>query len=148
MIGEKIEREVVKTILNDLEIKLVSQNEKGLFLEVPLYRSDVQREVDVIEEILRIYGFNNITFSEKLNSSIQYSKDVNPEAIRNVISDLLSSNGYCEIMNNSLSKGDYNTLIKELNPEENITLLNPLSHDLNTLDNLYFFLFRECFFQY
>ena len=133
LIGEKIEREVVKTILNDLEIKVVSQNEKGLSLEVPLYRSDVQREVDVIEEILRIYGFNNITISEKLNTSIQHSEDVNPEAIRNVISDLLSSNGYSEIMNNSLYRGDYNTLIKELNPEENITLLNPLSHDLNTL---------------
>ena len=78
LIGEKIEREVVKTILNDLEIKVVSQNEKGLSLEVPLYRSDVQREVDVIEEILRIYGFNNISISEKLNTSIQYSEDVNP----------------------------------------------------------------------
>ena len=75
----------------------------------------------------------NITISEKLNTSIQYSEDVNPESIRNVISDLLSSNGYSEIMNNSLTKGDYNTLIKELNPDENITLLNPLSHDLNTL---------------
>ena len=61
-----------------MEIKVVSQNEKGLSLKVPLYRSDVQREVDVIEEILRIYGFNNITISEKLNTSIQYSEDVNP----------------------------------------------------------------------
>ena len=133
MIGEKIERELVKTILHDLEIKVVSQSEKGLSLEVPLYRSDVQREVDVIEEILRIYGFNTITIPEKLNTSIQYSDDINPEDIRNLISDLLSSNGYSEIMNNSLIKGDYNTLIKELNSEENITLLNPLSHDLNIL---------------
>ena len=133
LIGEKIEREVVKSILNDLEIKVVSQSEKGLSLEVPLYRADVQREIDVIEEILRIYGFNTVSISEKLNTSIQYSEDINPASIRNVISDLLSSNGYSEIMNNSLTKGDYNTLIKEINPEENITLLNPLSHDLNIL---------------
>ena len=133
LIGEKIEREVVKSILNDLEIKVVSQSEKGLSLEVPLYRADVQREIDVIEEILRIYGFNTVSISEKLNTSIQYSEDINPASIRNVISDLLSSNGYSEIMNNSLTKGDYNTLIKELNPEKNITLLNPLSHDLNIL---------------
>ena len=71
----------MKAILNDLEIKVVSQNEKGLSLEVPLYRSDVQREIDVIEEILRIYGFNNITISEKLNTSIQYSEDVNPDLL-------------------------------------------------------------------
>ena len=133
LIGEKIEREVVKSILNDLEIKVVSQSEKGLSLEVPLYRADVQREIDVIEEILRIYGFNTVSISEKLNTSIQYSEDINPASIRNVISDLLSSNGYSEIMNNSLTKGDYNTLIKELNPEKNITLLNPLSYDLNIL---------------
>ena len=133
LIGEKIEREVVKSILIDLEIKVVSQSEKGLSLEVPLYRADVQREIDVIEEILRIYGFNTVSMSEKLNTSIQYSEDINPASIRNVISDLLSSNGYSEIMNNSLTKGDYNTLIKELNPEKNITLLNPLSHDLNIL---------------
>ena len=133
LIGEKIEREVVKNILQDLEIKIVSQSEKGLSLEVPLYRADVQREVDVIEEILRIYGFNTVSISDKLNTSIQYSEDVNPEAVRNIISDLLSSNGYSEIMNNSLTKGEYTTLIDELHPEENITLLNPLSQDLNVM---------------
>ena len=133
LIGEKIEREVVKTILQDLEIKIVSQSEKGLSLEVPLFRSDVQREVDVIEEILRIYGFNTVSIPEELNTPIQYSDDVYPEGVRNIISDLLSSNGYSEIMNNSLTKGDYTYLIKELKPEENIILLNPLSQDLNVM---------------
>jgi len=133
LIGERIEREVVKSILQDLEIKIVSQSENGLSLDVPLYRADVQREVDVIEEILRIYGFNTVSIPKKLNTSIQCSEGVNLEGVRNIISDLLSSNGYSEIMNNSLTKGDYTNLIKELNSEENITLLNPLSQDLNVM---------------
>ena len=82
LIGERIEREVVKSILQDLEIKIVSQSENGLSLEVPLFRADVQREVDVIEEILRIYGFNTVSIPEKLNTSIQCSEDVNLEELK------------------------------------------------------------------
>ena len=80
---------MVKSILKDLEIKIVSETEFGLSLEVPCYRTDVTREVDIIEEILRIYGFNNIPISDKLNTSIQHSKDINHENIRNIVSDLL-----------------------------------------------------------
>lgn len=133
LIGLKINRDMVKSILKDLEIKIVSETEFGLSLEVPCYRTDVTREVDIIEEILRIYGFNNIPISDKLNTSIQYSSDINNENIRNIVSDLLSNNGYSEIMNNSLTQLDYSSLIKDLSFSENVTLINPLSQELNTL---------------
>ena len=133
LIGEKVEREAVKSILTDLEIEVVSETENGLSLRVPPFRADVQREVDVIEEILRIYGFNTISIPTKLNTSISYSKDVHPETIRNIVSDLLSSNGFSEIMNNSLTKESYTPLISELEVEQNVQLLNPLSQDLNVM---------------
>jgi len=133
LIGEKIEREVVKSILTDLEIEVVSENQTGLSLKVPPFRADVQREVDVIEEVLRIYGFNTVKIPSKLNTSISHSDEVNPEQIRNITSDLLSSNGFSEIMNNSLTKESYIHLISELNEEENVKILNPLSQDLNVM---------------
>ena len=133
MIGEKIEREAVKSILTDLEIEVVSETQTGLSLKVPPFRADVQREVDVIEEVLRIYGFNTVKIPSKLNTSISHSDEVNPEQIRNITSDLLSSNGFSEIMNNSLTKESYIHLISELNEEENVKILNPLSQDLNVM---------------
>ena len=133
LIGEKIEREAVKSILTDLEIEIVSETQNGLSLKVPPFRSDVQREVDVIEEVLRIYGFNTVKIPSKLNTSISHSDEVNPEQIRNITSDLLSSNGFSEIMNNSLTKESYIHLISELNEEENVKILNPLSQDLNVM---------------
>ena len=133
LIGERIDRQVVKNILIDLEIKISKENHDGLSLLIPPFRADVQREVDVIEEILRIYGFNTIAIPSKLNTTISHSKTVNPEQIRNVISDLLSSTGFNEAMNNSLTKEEYTELIPELSKKENITLLNPLSQDLNVM---------------
>ena len=133
LIGEKIEREAVKSILTDLEIEVVSETQTGLSLKVPPFRADVQREVDVIEEVLRIYGFNTVKIPSKLNTSISHSDEVNPEQIRNITSDLLSSNGFSEIMNNSLTKESYIHLISELNQEENVKILNPLSQDLNVM---------------
>ena len=133
LIGLKINRDSVKSILKDLEIKIVSETKFGLSLEVPCYRTDVTREVDIIEEILRIYGFNNIPISDKLNTSIQYFSDINHENIRNIVSDLLSNNGFSEIMNNSLTQLDYTSLIDDLNYSENVTLINPLSQELNTM---------------
>lgn len=133
LIGEKIERESVKSILKDLEIELVKETDNGLSLRVPPFRVDVQREVDVIEEILRIYGFNTVKIPTKLNTSISHSEEVNSEKVRNIISDLLSSNGYSEIMNNSLTKESYTRLIFELDESHNVTILNPLSQDLNVM---------------
>jgi len=133
LIGEVIDRGVVKSILKDLEIEITDATDDGLSLLVPPFRADVQREVDVIEEILRIYGFNTVAISSKLNTTISYSDGVNPEEIRNTISDLLSSDGFNEAMNNSLTKGKYTTLISELDESKNVELLNPLSQDLNVM---------------
>lgn len=133
LIGEKIDRDSVKSILSDLEIEITSANENGLSLLVPPFRADVQREVDVIEEILRIYGFNTVEIPTKLNTTVSHKKGVNPEEVRNLISDLLSSSGFNEAMNNSLTKQSYTELIPELDTEENIKLLNPLSQDLNVM---------------
>ena len=133
LIGEKIERGAVKSILTDLEIEIVSETQNGLSLKVPPFRADVQREVDVIEEVLRIYGFNTVKIPSKLNTSISHSDEVNAEQIRNITSDLLSSNGFSEIMNNSLTKESYIHLISELIEEENVKILNPLSQDLNVM---------------
>ncbi len=133
LIGEKIDREVVKSILRDLEIEITEATEKGLSLLVPPFRADVQREVDVIEEILRIYGFNTVAIPSKLNTTISHTDGVNPEQLRNVISDLLSSTGFNEAMNNSLTKGKYTALIPELDVNQNVEILNPLSQDLNVM---------------
>ena len=133
LIGELIDRKVVKAILTDLEIDITNTTDDGLSLLIPPFRADVQREVDIIEEILRIYGFNTVVIPSKLNTTISYSHGVNPEGIRNTISDLLSNNGFNEAMNNSLTKGGYTGLISELDISQNIELLNPLSQDLNVM---------------
>jgi phenylalanyl-tRNA synthetase beta chain len=133
LIGEVIDRKVVKAILTDLEIEITEATEKGLSLLVPPFRADVQREVDVIEEILRIYGFNTVAISSKLNTTISHTDGVNPEDVRNIISDLLSSTGFNEAMNNSLTKGKYTALISELDIAQNVKILNPLSQDLNVM---------------
>ena len=133
LIGEVIDRELVQGILNDLEIEIVDSNNDGLSLLVPPFRTDVQREVDVIEEILRIYGFNTVSIPSKLDTIISYSQVINIEEIRNTISDLLSNSGFNEAMNNSLTKDENTKLISELDIEQNVVILNPLSKDLNVM---------------
>jgi phenylalanyl-tRNA synthetase beta chain len=133
LIGEKIDRQVVKKILIDLEIVISKETSTVLSLLIPPFRADVQREVDVIEEVLRIYGFNTILIPSKLNTNIAYTQGVNSEKIRNTISDLLSNTGFNEAMNNSLTKEEYTDFIPELSKKQNITLLNPLSQDLNLM---------------
>jgi phenylalanyl-tRNA synthetase beta chain len=133
LIGEVIDRELVQGILNDLEIEIVDSNNDGLSLLVPPFRTDVQREVDVIEEILRIYGFNTVSIPSKLDTIISYSQVINIEEIRNAISDLLSNSGFNEAMNNSLTKDKNTKLISELDIEQNVVILNPLSKDLNVM---------------
>ena len=133
LIGEYIDRNKVISILRDLEIDIADSSDDGLTLLIPPYRADVKREVDVIEEILRIYGFNNVTIPSKLNTIITSNESNNSEKISASISNLLSNNGFNEIMNNSLTKDKYSTLIPELDISHNIKLLNPLSQDLNIM---------------
>ena len=126
LIGEKIDRNQITSILKDLDIDVETENDTQIELSIPPYRIDVTREEDVIEEILRIYGYNNISIPRQIKSSISYSKKPNSHDLQNAISDLLSSNGFSECMNNSLSKSSYSKLIDEIDEEKQITLLNPL----------------------
>ncbi|KOY52496.1 phenylalanine--tRNA ligase subunit beta [Polaribacter dokdonensis] len=132
LIGQEIPKETIKNILASLEIKINSETEGGLGLTIPSYRTDVQREADIIEEILRVYGYNNIEFSHKLNTSISF--DSNKETkIENVVAELLSALGFNETMANSLTKADYTKLSDNINEEANVAMLNPLSNDLGVL---------------
>jgi phenylalanyl-tRNA synthetase beta chain len=132
LIGQEIPKETIKNILASLEIKINSETEGGLGLTIPSYRTDVQREADIIEEILRVYGYNNIEFSHKLNTSISF--DSNKETkIENVIANQLSSLGFNETMANSLTKASYTELSEGINAEANVAMLNPLSNDLGVL---------------
>lgn len=133
LIGKTIDREIIKKILIDLKIEIVESNDTTLKLLVPTYKVDVTREVDIIEEILRIYGYNNIEISGKINSSISSRPVPDLEKIKNSVAEYLVSQGFTEIMNNSLSKSEYSELSKDINPEETVGLLNPLSKDLNSM---------------
>lgn len=133
LIGKSIERESIKSILEDLEIEVLEATEEGLSLLVPTFKVDVTREVDIIEEILRIYGYNNIQFDESLRSSISYTQKPDKEKVQNLISDYLSNNGFSEIMNNSLCNSKYSKESEVLNEADNIHMLNPLSTELNVM---------------
>jgi phenylalanyl-tRNA synthetase beta chain len=132
LIGTAIPRETVKNILASLDIKFNSVTDGGLGLTVPSYRVDVTREADVIEEILRVFGYNNVEFSHKLNTSISFS-EVDDLKIENVVANQLISQGFSETMANSLTKEDYISMSEILNADHNVHILNPLSNDLNVM---------------
>ena len=132
LIGQEIPKETIKNILASLEIKINSETQGGLGLTIPSYRTDVQREADIIEEILRVYGYNNIEFSHKLNTSISF--DSNKEIkIENIIANQLTSIGFNETMANSLTKPEYVTFSENLNEAATVEMLNPLSNDLKAM---------------
>lgn len=132
LIGQEIPKETIKTILSSLDIKINSFTEAGLGLVVPSYRTDVQREADIIEEILRVYGYNNVEFSHKLNTSISFDSDINVK-VENIAANQLTALGFNETMANSLTKADYLELSENLNPEQSVEMLNPLSNDLKVM---------------
>lgn len=133
IIGKEIEVATIKNILQNLEIKIVAEDNLQLQLKVPAYKVDVQREIDVVEEILRIVGYNNIELPEKLNASLSFSSKPNKEVVQNTVSDLLVANGFYEIMNLSLTSSNYTANLTEYNPEENVKILNPLSSELDVM---------------
>lgn len=133
LIGEEIPRETIKRILTSLEIKVNNVTEAGLGLTVPAYRNDVQREADIIEEVLRIYGYNNIKTTEKLNASISKTSKFEDYKIQNIIGNQLAALGFYETLSNSLTSPKYIALSEQLKEEHNITMLNPLSNDLSIL---------------
>jgi phenylalanyl-tRNA synthetase beta chain len=133
LIGQEIPRDVIKSILTSLDIKVKSVTESGLGLVIPFYRIDVQREVDVIEEILRVYGYNNIQFEPKLNASVAPTSRFEDHKLQNNIGDLLAAQGFYEILSNSLSNPDYSKAVDPEWEKEAITVLNPLSSELSVL---------------
>ncbi len=133
IIGQELPKETIKKILVSLDIKVNGISDAGLGLTVPAYRVDVQREIDVIEEILRVYGYNNINFTKKLNATVSNSPRSEDYKIQNIISDQLTSQGFNEMMANSLTTPDYVSLSEMLQEAANVNILNPLSHDLSVM---------------
>ena len=133
LIGEEIPADTIKNILASLDIKINNQTPSGLGLTIPAYRVDVTREADIVEEILRVYGYNNISTSEKLKTSLSYSEKKNPEKIENTVANLLVAQGFYETMANSLTKADYVEYTASLNAERNVKMLNALSADLGVM---------------
>lgn len=133
LIGEEIPKDTIKRILMSLDIRINNVTETGLGLTVPAYRNDVQREADIIEEILRVYGYNNIKTTEKLNASISNTSKFEDYKLQNIIGNQLVSQGFFETLTNSLTSPEYIKLHADLNPEHNVEMLNPLSTDLSVL---------------
>ncbi len=131
LIGKDLGAEQIKNILTSLEIKIDREDERGLSLSVPPYRVDVQREADVIEEILRIYGYNNVEIPSLVKSSLQYAEQPDMNQMRNLISEILTSQGFNEIWSNSLTKAGYYEGLNQYKGEQTVKLLNPLSAELD-----------------
>lgn len=134
LIGKEIPVETVKSILASLEMQIVSETAEGLTLHVPVYRIDVQRDVDVIEDILRIYGYNNVEFSDQVKSNLSYQTATDRSYdLQNKISEQLCGAGFNEIMNNSLTRSAYYDGLSTYPAARCVRLMNPLSADLNCM---------------
>lgn len=133
LIGEELPREKIKAILSSLDIKINNVTESGLGMTIPAYRNDVTREADVIEEVLRVYGYNNINFGNKLNATIANSSKFEDHKVQDVVANQLVAQGFYEIMANSLTTPSYVEYSELLNAENNVTMLNPLGQELSIL---------------
>ena len=133
LIGEELPKETIKSILSALEIKVNNVTESGLGLTIPAYRNDVQREVDVIEEILRVYGYNNIGITNKLNASISNTSKFESYKVENIVANQLVGQGFYEILNNSLTTDKYTAFSEQLEQAHEVKILNPLSTDLSVM---------------
>jgi phenylalanyl-tRNA synthetase beta chain len=133
LIGEELPKETIKKILAALDIKVNSVTDAGLGLTIPSYRVDVQREIDVIEEILRVYGYNNINFSDKINATVKNAPRTEDYKVQNIVANQLNSFGFHEMMANSLTTPEYSKLSSILKEDYNVLMLNPLSNDLSAM---------------
>lgn len=132
-IGHSIGSDTIEKILTDLNYKFVEKHEGGSTVAAPTYMVDVTRECDVVEELLRIYGYNNIPLPRRMQMSVNATPKPDPEAVRNNISNFLSANGFVEIMNNSLTKSAYYDKLTSFPADHCVHIVNPLSQDLNVL---------------
>ncbi len=134
LIGKVIPAETIKSIVTSLEMKITGETPEGLSLLVPAYRVDVQRPCDVIEDILRIYGYNNVEIPTSVKSSLSVKGDVDKSVkLQNLVSEQLVGCGFNEIMNNSLTAATYYEGLETYKPENLVQLMNPLSNDLNVM---------------
>lgn len=133
LIGKQIPHDEIKDILIWLGMEIAAEDDEGIKVIVPTFKNDVRREADVIEEILRIYGYNNIEIPEQLRASLSYLEKPDREQLQNLVSDYLTNNGFVEMMNNSLTKGDYTEKFEFVRENQNVKIFNPLSADLNVM---------------
>lgn len=134
LIGKTIPVEVIKEIVTSLDMKIVGETEDSISLEIPAYRVDVQRPCDVVEDILRIYGYNNVEIPTSVKSSLTIKGDVDrSNKLENIIAEQLVGQGFREILNNSLTKESYYDGLETYAPSELVRVLNPLSSDLNVM---------------
>lgn len=144
LIGKTIPRETLKEILGSLEIEIVAETDRGLSLMVPTYRVDVHREVDVIEEVLRIYGYNNVEIPTHVSASLSYAENPDPNKVKNVVADYLAAQGFFEMWSNSLTKSSYYEGMNDYPAEKTVKLFNPLSSDLGGMRQTLLYGGLEC----
>jgi len=128
LIGKIISADEIRTTLTGLGIKIISEDSDGMKLDVPAYKVDVTREVDIIEEILRMHGYDNVEIPSQIRASLNTTIKPDKEVLQNQIAELLSANGFFEILSNSLTKLNYSA-----EPERAVRILNPLSSDLDVM---------------
>ncbi len=139
LIGKQIPYDVIRNILVSLGISIKEETPETMLLEIPPFKVDVTRPADVVEEILRIYGYNNVQLPDRLHASIVSSPKPDKERIQNIASDYLTSRGFNEIMNNSLTKAGYYKNEHLFNQDSVVSILNPLSQDLGVMRQTLFF---------
>ena len=144
LVGQDIPLEAVRTALTSLDIEIVNETAEGMTLKVPTCKADVTRECDIVEEVMRIYGYNNIHVDERVNSCLSYGSKPNPRRLQNVVSDYLTDNGFSEIMNNSLSKSAYYVDNADFPEAKSVAILNPLSKELNVMRQTLLYSGLEC----
>ena len=131
--GQDIDKTQAVNILKSLECKVVEQNDQHVVVDIPTCKVDVTRPADVVEEILRIYGYDNIAIPSRIHASISRAVKPNADQLQQKISDMLVSNGFYEIMNNSLTKSAYSDAFEAFPADRNVKIMNPLSSDLNVM---------------
>ena len=133
LIGKDIPDETIRKIIAALDVKIEQEEGETLHVAVPAYRVDVQREADLVEDILRIYGYNNVEIPQAVHSTLSYAPHPDREKVTNLIADLLTANGFNEIMSNSLTKAAYYDDLKAYKAENCVRIINPLSSDLSVM---------------
>ena len=144
LIGQELPINAIRTALTSLDIEITSETTEGMSLLIPTCKVDVTRECDVVEEILRIYGYNSVHVDERFSSCLSFSKKPNPRQLQNIVSDLLTYNGFSEIMNNSLTKSEYYDQNPDFPADHCVQILNPLSKELNVMRQTLLYSGLEC----